>query len=320
MSPPTELSRREMLRASIFATGALALPSVLAACSKEPSTSSTPRTLDELTQARVAAGATEGLSVFLAGEDYVSGANNYVAFGLVEGNAPIMDAEATVWISTFGGLPEGPFSAPWGGYAKPDAPAPAPQGINATDLRFGQPVIWQALVEVAAQGKRVVGTTVIPVKAVADASTRTVGERSLPSATPTVGRPRGVDPICTRTPACAFHEITLADAIASGKPTAFIVATPRFCMSRTCGPNLEELILVAETIGDRANFVHAEVYRSDDPDDIRRQVVSPTFLAWSFQTEPWLFLIDPDGIIADRFEGPIVASTIQPALERLLGP
>jgi hypothetical protein len=113
--------------------------------------------------------------------------------------------------------------------------------------------------------------------------------------------------------------VTLAGAIASAKPTAFIVATPKFCMSRTCGPNLEELIAVAREIGDRANFVHVEVYRSDNAEDIQRQAVSPTYAEWKMQSEPWLFLIDRQGKISSRFEGPIVASTIRSAFEPLVG-
>lgn len=318
MSPP--FTRRELLRAVAFTAGGLALPSgLLAACSKgSPSSTAPTGPFDDLIRSAVAEGAREGLSVFLAGEDIVAGAENYVAFGLVDGSTPVMGADANVWIATNDEPPMGPFTAPWGGYAKPDAPAPAPQGINAAILTFRQAGIWEALVEVEAGGQRLLGTAAVIVKGEGDASTRTVGSRSLRSRTPTTLESRGVDPICTRTPMCDFHTITLADAISNGKPTAFIVATPKFCMSRTCGPNLEELILVAREVGDRANFVHVEVYRSDDPDDIRKQVVSPTFLEWELQTEPWLFLIDAGGRITERFEGPVVASTILPPLTRLL--
>ncbi|HEX9697308.1 MAG TPA: hypothetical protein VGB64_13465 [Actinomycetota bacterium] len=41
--------------------------------------------------------------------------------------------------------------------------------------------------------------------------------------------------------------------------------------------------------------------------------------SWKLQSEPWLFLIGRDGKVAQRFEGPVVASTIRPALKALLG-
>jgi hypothetical protein len=166
--------------------------------------------------------------------------------------------------------------------------------------------------------RRLVGTSAIQVKPSSGASTLLPGQRAIRSETPTVDSARGVDPICTRTPRCAFHQMTLAQAIASNKPTAFIVATPKYCMSRTCGPNLKELIAVARETGARANYVHAEVYRSDEAEDIQRQAVSATFSEWKLQSEPWLFLIDADGKVAERFEGPLVASSIHATLEPLL--
>ena len=42
--------------------------------------------------------------------------------------------------------------------------------------------------------------------------------------------PRGVDPICTREPeVCPFHDITLTEALAAGKPVVYYVGTPAFC-------------------------------------------------------------------------------------------
>lgn len=321
MASPRDLSRREFVRAATVAVGAIAFPGVLGACSKDAAPKQA-RSLKELVDARVAAGAKRGLSVFLGGEDYVEAIPNYVAFGLVRDQAgPITGAEAKVWLAAGvagEGPPSGPVSAPWGGYAKPDAPLPAPQGVNAADLTFDRAGVWQMLVEVESQGSRLIGTSAIQVKPAGGASTLLPGQGALRTKTPTAKDPRGVRPICTRTPACGFHKLTLADALDSGKPTAFIIAAPKYCMSRTCGPNLEELIAVAREFGDRANFVHAEVYRSDKPEDIQRQIVSPAYLEWKLQSEPWLFLIGRDGEIAQRFEGPIVASSIRPALEPLL--
>lgn len=322
MTRDAGLTRREILRTGLFAAGAMALPSALAACGKE-SPPRAARSLAELLNQRVEGGAKRGLSVFLGGEDYIEGLDNYVALELVRDPAgPVTGADAKVWIGSGAGgegAPSGPVTASWGGYAKPDAPSPAPQGVNAAQLRFDRAGVWQILVEVDTQGSRYVGTSAIQVKPRAGASTLLAGARALASKTPTVSDHRGVNPICTRTPPCDFHRMTLADAIGSGKPTAFMIATPKFCMSRTCGPNLEELIAVAAEVRDRANFVHVEVYRSDKAEDIQRQAVSPTYVEWTMQSEPWLFLIDRDGTIAQRFEGPIVASTIRSAFEPLLG-
>ena len=40
-----------------------------------------------------------------------------------------------------------------------------------------------------------------------------------------------------------------------------VFATPAFCVSATCGPQLSELGKVKEEFGGRANFVHVEVFK-----------------------------------------------------------
>lgn len=315
------IARREFLRTAALTGAALAAPGLLAACGGNADPEEA-RTLKELLEALRANGAAPGLSIFLAGEDYVVGIDNYLGFGLVRDRAgPITDADARVWVvptadPTASAPIHGGATASWQRYAKPDAPLPAPQGINATTLRFDRPGIWTLVANVTAGEARLVGRAAVQVKE--KASTRIPGEKAIPTETPTVGDHRGVEPICTRKPACDFHRVTLAKALSLGKPVAFMVATPAFCMSRTCGPNLEELIAVAAEVGDRATFIHAEVYKDDKPETISRGVVSPTYREWGFVSEPWLFLIDRDGVIRSRFEGPVTASVIHPALDPLL--
>jgi hypothetical protein len=321
--PIRTLSRREFVRGSLLVAGALTVPQLLAACSKKSAPPTTAGSLAELLNARKRAGAAQGLSVFLGGEDYIKTISNYVAFGMAEqAGQPIIGSNATVWVAQGAGgegAPRGPFTADWAPYTKPDAPPLAPQGLNHAEFSFDQPGVWQMLVEVQTTSGRVLGTSAIQVKETGKASTRVPDQRAIASQTPTVGDARGVHPICTRTPPCPFHQITLAKALTLSKPTAFFVGTPKFCMSRTCGPNLEELIGVANEVGDRVSFVHAEVYRSDKAEDIQRQAASPTFAQWGFQSEPWMFLIDRNGIIAKRFEGPVVKPIIMTALQPLIG-
>lgn len=320
-----EVERREVLRTGLFAAASLAVPGLLAACGTKRAAPARAKSLQALAEARLAAGAAPGLDVFLAGEDFVTGIENYLAFGLVRrGAGPVEGGAATMWLAPTADpraevSPVGPFTAPWQGYSKPDARPPAPQGINAAGVRFDRAGVWTTLVEVRAPGVRLLGNTALQVKPAGGGSTRVPGQKPIPSQTPTVDDHRGVDPICTREPPCDMHRVTLAKALTLGKPVAFIVATPKYCMSRTCGPNLEELITVQQEVGDRAAFVHAEVYKDDKPDTIAKQIVSPAFAEWKFQSEPWLFLIDRAGTIASRFEGPVTAAVIRSPLSRLLG-
>ena len=124
------------------------------------------------------------------------------------------------------------------------------------------------------------------------------GDALAPFDTPTVDDPRGVDEYCTRTPEpCPFHSVTLTEALASGKPVVYLVGTPAHCQTGVCGPVLEQLIPLAEELGDSAVFVHADVYA-----DKAATVVAPAVEAANLTFEPVLFVTDAQGRIVERLD------------------
>lgn len=137
------------------------------------------------------------------------------------------------------------------------------------------------------------GFTVLPAEQVPVA---TVGDRLAPFDTPTVADPRGVDPICTRQPPCPFHEITLTEALAEGRPVAFLVGTPAFCQTATCGPVLDELIAAAATRTD-LRVVHADVYTDDTA-----TTPAPVVTAFALNYEPVLWVVGADGVVTARLD------------------
>jgi hypothetical protein len=119
-----------------------------------------------------------------------------------------------------------------------------------------------------------------------------------PFDTPTTANPRGVDPICTRLDGpCPFHEVTLTEALAAGKPVVYIVGTPAHCVTATCGPGLDFLIEVAKAYDGVATFVHAEVYA--DPE---ATTVAPAVTASGLDYEPAIFVTDAAGTIVRRID------------------
>jgi hypothetical protein len=278
---------------------------------------------------RRGAGDGGGIDVFLGGEDYVASSDNYVVVFLQRhGGARIFGSQARVWLTptadtTTRLTPLGPFPAPWFPYARPDGGPPLPQGLNAFDFTFDRPGIWTLVVETTT-GPRLVGSTIVEgagqgVKPKGHADTRVAGERAIPSETPTFDNPRGVNPICTRSPSCDMHQITLKQALTEGKPVAFFVGTPEFCQSRNCGPSLNELIAVESELRGKVSFIHAEVYLNNQTATIEQMITTPTFKEWNLQSEPWLFLIDRTGVIARRFEGGFTAGQARAGLEPLVG-
>ena len=112
-------------------------------------------------------------------------------------------------------------------------------------------------------------------------------------------RAQGGEPI----PDPELHEWTIADAIAQGRPVLVLFATPVYCMSQFCGPTVEALEQLAADYPEKAVFIHVEIWRDYD-----KSVINQGAADWLYRndnlTEPWLYLIDDKGVIADRW-GPL---------------
>ena len=144
-----------------------------------------------------------------------------------------------------------------------------------------------------------------------------VGQQALATESPTTDDPRGVDPICTRDPVCSMHDLTIADALEERKPTVVIFGTPRYCTSRTCGPIVDYVEEAKDEVGDKASFVHVEVWKDDGSVGQRKGEV-PAFAEWKLGTEPWIYFIGSDGKIRDRWLGAAGTDEIRKAVEALV--
>jgi hypothetical protein len=113
--------------------------------------------------------------------------------------------------------------------------------------------------------------------------------------------------------------LSLDQAIASGKPTVLLFATPAFCQSRLCGPAYDVVEQVRKDVGDSANFIHIEVYAGlPNPAATNWQVV-PAMQAFGLSSEPWVFFIDHTGTVIYRIEGLVTAEEIERHLKSLVG-
>lgn len=116
--------------------------------------------------------------------------------------------------------------------------------------------------------------------------------------TPTTVDSRGVDPVCGRLDGpCPFHELTLTEALASGKPVVYLIGTPAHCSTGTCAPGLDFLIEASAAYADRAVFVHAEVYA--DPEGTK---VAPAVSEYNLDYEPVLWITDATGTVVRRVD------------------
>ena len=117
-----------------------------------------------------------------------------------------------------------------------------------------------------------------------------------------------------------LYQLSINEALQQGKPLVVVFATPAFCVSATCGPQLEELAKVKDVIGNRANFIHVDVF--EDPHLIEggrpTGDLVPAVLEWGLPTEPWTFIVDKNGLISAKFEQLATATEIETKLQEIL--
>ena len=117
----------------------------------------------------------------------------------------------------------------------------------------------------------------------------------------------------------AMLDQTVAAALDSGKPVVVAFVTPAFCVTRFCGPVLDAVVQPAfEQYGDRVEFVHIEPY---DLAKARTESVLepvPAVLEWGIQTEPFIFVIDAEGIVRAKLEGVTDLAELSDAIESVL--
>jgi len=116
-----------------------------------------------------------------------------------------------------------------------------------------------------------------------------------------------------------WHQLTIADAVTSGKPVAIAFTTPGFCETQMCAPMTEELAMLYEKYSDRVIFIHVEPYYLDKARSGQGLVPIPVMGEWGLQTEPWIFIVDAKGKVAAKFEAFVMMDEVEAAFQRLLG-
>ncbi len=153
--------------------------------------------------------------------------------------------------------------------------------------------------------------------------------------------------IDTMAPHDPMHDITVADAIARGKPVLVLFGTPAFCETQTCGPVMQTVMLpLYGTYKEQATFIHIEPYLLKEAREgtglcpipifnrefaaqglgegaspcpkVPESQLPPPEESWNLTTEPILFLIDGNGNIAGIFEGIVGPQEVEQALQQLL--
>ena len=128
------------------------------------------------------------------------------------------------------------------------------------------------------------------------------------------------------TPDPELYRLSVREAVASGRPTLVVFASPAFCTSATCGPQVDTVAELRESYAGQANFIHIEIY--DNPDEIQGDLeagrLAPAVDEWGLSALPhwfnesWTFVLDGAGLIQGRFEGFATRAELETSLQAAL--
>ena len=264
-----------------------------------------------ISQPAVPAGGT--LKPVLATSELVVGPNR-VAIGLIENNVPIPDAAQTKVLVRYYRVTNEQATL-----VDEEQVQYFGEGLGARGTYIAHPTFdtagtWGLEVIAQRPGKAAV-TERIGVVVNQESSVAAPGAAAPKTKTPTGA---DVDDLRTITSATSpdprLYQLSVDQAVSSGKPSMILFATPGFCQTAVCGPGVDVLTRLADQFGDKINPVHVEIYQY--PFEKLQPV--PAMSEWGLRTEPWLFLVGKDGRIVDRFEGGITYQEIAPAVEKLI--
>lgn len=195
------------------------------------------------------------------------------------------------------------------------------RGVYGADgVTFDEAGMWQMVVSASVDGDDQEATAAFEV--LADSTIPAVGDEA-PATRNHLPGAEGVPPKAVDSragddgsvPDPALHSVTVADAIAAGRPVMVVVSTPVYCVSRFCGPITDTVTELAAEHGEQMAFVHLEVWR-----DFEGKALNAAAAEWIYPTrtedasEPWVFVVGRDGRIAHRFDNVATEAELRAAI------
>lgn len=118
----------------------------------------------------------------------------------------------------------------------------------------------------------------------------------------------------------ALYRTRIADALAARRPFVVVFASPAFCTTPLCGPQVEDLSTLARDYAGRAEFIHVDLYENphEIKGDLARARRTPVLGEWGLHTDEWTFVVGGDGRVAARFEAYAAREEVEEALKAAL--
>ncbi len=239
---------------------------------------------------------------------------NRLPIGLLQSGSPLNDPDLAIGVRVFSvnakdtpiaettavyrgqGLPVGLYIA----YARIDQPGGYEAEISIP-LDGAEPQVSRLRLDVVAESRvPAIGTQVIA------SDTLTVAD--VPDLSQLTSDPR---------PDADLYQLSIADAVAAGKPFLVTFSTPGYCQTAVCAPNLEVVKQLKIANAAAINFIHVEVYPYPFGESFQARRLVPVMQEWNLRTEPWTYLVDSNGTIQARYEGGLTFAELEPALVQL---
>jgi hypothetical protein len=246
--------------------------------------------------------------VAVASDDFAVGTPR-VPFVLFAGTEEVADA-ASVSLTAFdlgGGTPV----PGWSGEAISYSDSEVPYWVAFPELPHAGP--WGLAAEIVmADGATTSAQFAIQV--LEESQSPAVGSQAPASENRTLVTEADIATLTSGTdPVPGLYQLTVAEAIASRRPTVVTLATPAFCQTKICAPVVKSVEAVYEEYGDRANFIHLEIYK-----DFQNLTPADEVREWGLASEPWTFVLDGEGKVVARLGGPVSPRELEAALAPLL--
>jgi hypothetical protein len=247
--------------------------------------------------------------------DFVPGHVRFPFLVIADDGRPVERPTARVWVAT--DRDSTPFATatarlePVGIPGRSEAAAGGVRRIYVARFDVPRPGRYWLVAEPA--GARIQAVSVFNVEA--RLPVPAVGARAPASATPTLGSAPVSALTTERPPDRSLLRYSVAGALAAHEPFVVTFATPKFCMSRVCGPVVDVVEATERRFARRGvRFIHVEVFRGNDPS----KGLNRWMREWGLTSEPWTFLVGRDGRIKAEFQGSVSEGELAAAVRRHL--
>ena len=195
------------------------------------------------------------------------------------------------------------------------------RGTFAAEVGFDRPGAWR--LDISAAGPDATGWGTAELEVAESSPLPALGSASPLSENKTLSAFGDLALVTTDySPDEALYQVTIREAVESPLPAVVVFASPAFCTSATCGPQVDAVSELRAKYQGQANFIHVEIY--DNPDEIQgdlsRARIAPTVDEWGLSqlphwiNESWTFVLDPQGRILSRFEGFATVTELEESL------